>query len=236
MSAPWRRLPPRPGSALVLAAAFAAAMAAAAMALPGCTESLFKSKAPPQSVYLLTVAPAPAPAADLPELPVDLTILRPGVRPGLDTTLIAALYPDRRLDHFAAARWSAPLDEVMQDLALQAFRADAHMPNVHTDVSAFGTGYWLEIEVADFQAEYAGAASAAGAAPPTIHVRLEARLGASGDRHVLGQFEAEVRESAADNRLNAIVDAYDRAASAALGKIVEQTAQALGGRQHAPAQ
>jgi ABC-type uncharacterized transport system auxiliary subunit len=226
MSAPRRRPPPRrPGAAPGNAAAFAAALAAAALTLPGCTESLFKSKAPPQSVYLLTVAPAAA--ADRPELPVDLTILRPGVRPGLDTALIAALYPDRRLDHFAAARWSAPLDEVMQDLALQAFRADAHMPNVHSDVSAFGTGYWLEIEVADFQAEYSGAA---GAAPPTIHVRLEARLGASGDRHVLGQFEAEVRESAADNRLSAVVDAYDRAASAALGKIVAQTAQALGGR------
>jgi ABC-type uncharacterized transport system auxiliary subunit len=95
-------------------------------------------------------------------------------------------------------------------------------------VSSFGTGYWLEIDVVDFQAEYAAAGPPAGAAPPTVHVRLAARLGASGDRHVLGQFEADVRESAADNRLTAIVDAYDRAASAALGKIVADTSRALG--------
>ena len=113
------------------------------------------------------------------EVPADLTLLRPRVRPGLDTSLIAALYPDRRLDHFAAARWSAPLQEVVQDLALQAFRGDAHVQNVHTDISSFGSGYWLEIDVADFQAEYGASGSAAGSAPPTIHVRLAARLGAS---------------------------------------------------------
>jgi len=195
-------------------------------ALSGCTGSLFKSKEPAQAVYLLTIAPAPAGA--IMEIPADLTILRPRVRPGLDTSLIAALYPDRRLDHFAAARWSAPLEEVVQDLALQAFRGYAHVQNVHTDVSSFGTGYWLEIDVADFQAEYGASGSDSG--PPTIHVRLAARLGASGDRHVLGQFEADVRESAADNRLTAIVDAYERAASAALGKIVADTGQSLGRR------
>jgi ABC-type uncharacterized transport system auxiliary subunit len=199
------------------------------IALSACAGSLFKSKEPAPSVYLLTIAPAPAPtpATANPKIPADITILRPRVRPGLDTTLIAVLYPDRRLDHFAGARWSAPLDEVIQDLALQAFRADADVQTVHTDISSFGIGYWLEIDVADFQAEYGASGSVADSAPPTIHVRLAARLGASGDRHVLGQYEAEVRESATDNRLTAIVDAYDRAASAALGKIVTATAQML---------
>jgi ABC-type uncharacterized transport system auxiliary subunit len=189
--------------------------------------SLFTNKEPPQSVYLLTVAPAAAGGGGA-QIAADLTILRPQVRPGLDTTLIAALYPDRRLEHFAAARWSGPLDEVMADLMVQAFRADAHVQNVHTDVSAFGTGYWLEIDVADFQAEYGGLGSAGDSGPPTVHVHLLARLGASGDRRVLGQFEADVHEPAADNRLTAIVEAYNRAASAALGKIVAETGQTLG--------
>jgi ABC-type uncharacterized transport system auxiliary subunit len=136
----------------------AAVFAAAALALSACG-SLFQSKEPARSVYLLTVPPAAAAAGA--QIPDDLTILRPRVRPGLDTSLIAALYPDRRLEHFAAARWSAPLDEVLEDLALQAFRAQAQVQNVHTDVSAFGTGYWLEIDVADFQAEYGGGSAGA---------------------------------------------------------------------------
>jgi ABC-type uncharacterized transport system auxiliary subunit len=54
-----------------------------------------------------------------------------------------------------------------------------------------------------------------------------ARLGASGDRHVVGQFEADVRVPSTENRLTAIVDAYDRAASAALDKIAAGVEQAL---------
>jgi ABC-type uncharacterized transport system auxiliary subunit len=175
-------------------------------------------------VYLLSVAPVPGGA----DIAADITLLRPRVRPGLDTTLIAALYPDRRLEHFAHARWSGPLDEVVQDLALQAFRADAHAHHVHTEVSSFGTGYWLEIDVVDFQAEYAADENAAGgSSPPTIHVHLIARLGTSGDRRVLGELEADVRQPAAANRMSAIVDAYDRAAAAALAKIVSETGETL---------
>jgi ABC-type uncharacterized transport system auxiliary subunit len=203
----------------------AAAALAAALAFSACTGALFKSHEPPRTVYLLTVTPSAA-AAGAP-ISADLTILRPRVRPGLDTTLIAVLYPDRRLDRFAAARWSAPLDEVMQDLAVQAFRVDAQAPNVHADISAFGTGYWLEIDVADFQAEYAAPRSAGDSGAPTVHVHLVARLGAAGDRRVLGQFDADIHEPSADNRLTAIVEAYNRAASAALGKIVAETGQTL---------
>lgn len=202
------------------------------LTLAACTGSLFKSKEPPQATYLLTVAPVSAGAG--PQAPTagsqpssDLTILRPQIRPGLDTRFIAVLYPDRRLDHFAGARWSGLLDVVLQDLALQAFRSDGRVGNVHTDASAFGTGDWLEIDVADFQAEYADTAGAAGSQPPIVHVHFVARLGTSGDRHVIGRFEADVHEPAADNRLTAIVDAYDRAASEALAKIVAETVQTL---------
>jgi cholesterol transport system auxiliary component len=205
----------------------AAAVAALPLALSGCTGSLFKSKEPPQSVYMLTAALATAPAGAGAPIPVDLTVLRPQVRPGLDSTLIEALYPDRRLDHFAGAHWSGPLDEVLQDLAVQAFRADARVQNVHTDASAFGTGYWLEMDVTDFQAEYSGPKAAGDSGPPTVHVHLVARLGTSGERRVVGQLEADVREPAADNRLTAIVQAFNRAASAALAKIVADTNQTL---------
>jgi cholesterol transport system auxiliary component len=199
--------------------------AAALLALTGCTGSLFKSKEPLRSVYLLSIAPVPAAAAV--DISGDITILAPHVRPGLDTPRIAALYSDRRLDHFDGARWSGPLAEVVQDLAVQAFRADARVHSVHGDISAFGSGYWLEIDVEDFQAEYAAAQSAAAPGPPTVHVRLVARLGTSSDRRLLGQFQADVREPAVDNRLGAIVDAYNRAAAAALGQIVADTGQAL---------
>jgi cholesterol transport system auxiliary component len=194
------------------------------LALTACGGSFFQSKAPPTAAYLLSVSPAPAGA----EIPADLAVLKPRVQTGLDTDLIAALYPDRRLDYFAGARWSGRLDEVMQDLVLQAFRVRANLRNVHAGVSAFGGGYWLEIDVADFQAEYSANLGAGEMAAPTIHVRLWGRVGGP-DRRMLGRFEADVRQPASDNRLAAIVAAYNAAADTAMAKIVEDTAAALNG-------
>jgi ABC-type uncharacterized transport system auxiliary subunit len=202
--------------------------ASSLLALVACTGSLFQSKIAAPSVYILS---ANAGTAGV-EIPADLTVLKPRVRTGLDTDLIAVLYPDRRLAYFAGARWSGPLDEVVQDLALQAFRAHANLRNVHADASAFGGGYWLEIEVADFQAEYpAGRGAAAlddtGAGAPTVHVHLLGRVGGSGDRRVLGGFEANERRLATANRLAAIVEAYNQAVDAALAHLVADTAETL---------
>jgi cholesterol transport system auxiliary component len=189
-----------------------------------CTGSLFQSKVVAPSTYLLSApsgiraaaSSAPAPLAG------DLAVLKPRVRAGLDTDRIAVLYPDRRLQYFADARWSGALDDVVQDLAVQAFRNGAQLQNVSADASVFGSGYWLEIEIADFQAEYASAG-----APPTINVRLLARVGSAGARHILGSFNAGARQTATDDRLTAIVDAYERAVNAALAEIVEGTSRTL---------
>jgi ABC-type uncharacterized transport system auxiliary subunit len=185
----------------------------------GCTGSLFKSKAPPSSAYLLSARLA---AATVPPLPFDLAVQRPRVRAGLESDRIAVLYPDRRLDHFADARWSGPLDQVVQDLLLQAFTTGAVLRNVSAESSAFPSGYWLEVMVEDFQAEYPSSGG-----EPRIHVHMLARLGAGRDRRVLGSFEATALETAGENRLSAIVDAYERAADAALGEIVADTTRTL---------
>jgi cholesterol transport system auxiliary component len=195
-----------------------------AMALAACAGSLFKNKTAPPVMYMLSATPKTA-AADPPssDPPTDLAVLRPRVRAGLDTDRIAALYADRRMDYFADVRWSGPLDEVLQDLAVQEFHSNLRTSNVSGDVSVFASAYWLEIEVTAFQAEY----SAAGG-PPTVHVHLQARLGNSADRHVLARFEPDVHEAAADNRMSAIVDAYNRAANKALAEIAVGAAQTLG--------
>lgn len=196
------------------------------LALAACTGQLFQSKTAAPSVYLLSLQAATAAPEAAAELPVDLTVLRPRVRTGLDTDLIAVLYPDRRLAYIADARWSGPLDEVVQDLVLQAFRAHATLRNVHADASSFGGSYWLEIEVADFQAEYLtrpGGAGGIDSGAPVVHVHLLGVLGRSADRGVLGHFEANERRPAAENRLGAIVAAYDQAVDAALAHLVAES-------------
>ncbi|HTV98524.1 MAG TPA: ABC-type transport auxiliary lipoprotein family protein [Steroidobacteraceae bacterium] len=189
------------------------------LSLGACSGSFFRSHAPPPTTFLLSVKPQGASSV----MPAEVTVVMPRVRTGLDTDRIAALYPDHRLDYFAGARWSGPLDEVVQDLAMQALRG--RFRNVRTDTSAFTAGYWVEIEVVDFQAEYA--ASSGSGAPPTAHVRLLGRVGTADDRRLLGEFEADAREPAASNHLSAIVAAYNEAAAAALAKVAVDTAAAL---------
>ena len=191
--------------------------------LAACAGSLFKNKAAPPTMYMLG-ATRGTPAAHPPSNDIlgDLAVLRPRVRAGLDTERIAALYPDRHMDYYADVRWSGPLDEVLQDLAVQELRVNPALHNVGADASVFASTYWLEIVVADFQAEY----SAAGG-PPSVHVHLQARMGNSGDRHILARFEPDVREAAADNRMSAIVDAYNRAADQALSDIATGVAATL---------
>jgi cholesterol transport system auxiliary component len=210
------------------------AIALAVACLAGCTGSLFQSKAAPPTIYLLSapgagtpaeVATAPgAPAAGgpAPEIPVDLAVLKPKLRPGLESDRIAVLYADRHLDYFADARWSGPLGEVLQDLAVQEFHSHANLRTVSGDGSVFASAYWLELEVTDFQAEYSSAAPA-----PVVHVHFLARIGSSAERRVLGQFEASAQQPAAENRLTAIVDAYAHAANAALAELVAHVDETL---------
>ena len=164
-------------------------------------------------------------------MPVDLAVLRPRVRTGLDTDLIAALYPDRRLDYFAGARWSGPLDEVVQDLALQAFRTHANLRNVHAERLRVRRRLLAGDRCRGFSG---GILRPTGEAGGTSARRWSTCIcwrcsGGSGDRRVLGRFEADVRRPAADNRLTAIVEAYNHAADAALAHLVAETTAALSG-------
>jgi ABC-type uncharacterized transport system auxiliary subunit len=201
----------------------------AAAWLTGCTGSLFQSKAAAPTIYILSgAADSPAGAAPGAQIPADLAVLKPRPRSGLESDRIAVSYPDRRLDYIADSRWSGPLSEVLQDFAVHEFRARANLRTVSADASVFASAYWLEIEVSDFQAEYAGASAA-----PTVHVRLLARIGNSADRRILGQFAADASQPAAENRVTAIVDAYCRAAAAAMSQVIDSTAATLAGRSEA---
>jgi ABC-type uncharacterized transport system auxiliary subunit len=207
---------------------FQRALIVPALCLAAGTGSLFRSHAAPPTAYMLSAGPAshgepaPAPGAAAAEIPVDLAVLKPKARTGLESDRIAVLYPDRRLDYFADARWSGPLAEVLQDLAVQEFHSHASLRTVSADASVFASAYWLEIEITDFQAEYTSAATA-----PTVRVSLRARLGSSGDRHLVGQFEATALKPAAENRLSSIVDAFANAADASLAQIAAQAEEKL---------
>ncbi|HVC01180.1 MAG TPA: ABC-type transport auxiliary lipoprotein family protein [Steroidobacteraceae bacterium] len=202
----------------------AALLAGGALGLAACAGSLLGRRAPPVAYELSAHAGARGP-----RIAADLKVLTPLVRAGLDTDRIAASYPDRRLDHFSGARWSAPLDETIEQLAVQEFRARSALRNVVPEASALHTRYWLEIEVVAFQARYP-----AGGGAPTIEAHFVARLGDVRGGTTLARIDARVARPAAANRMTAIVAAFEAAADRALDRIVAATDRRLAGRAGAP--
>jgi cholesterol transport system auxiliary component len=188
-----------------------------ALPLASCAGGLFKSKLEAESAYVLSARGEPAAQAAAP-LPVDLAVLKPRMEPGLESDRIAALYPDRRLEFFAGGHWSGSLDDVLQALAVQAFRRQGSLRSVSGESTRFNSTHWLELNVEDFQAEYRTAG-----APPIIKVRLAARLGNAADHGLLGRYDAVVEQAASADRLGAIVEAFETAANTALGQIIAST-------------
>jgi len=208
--------------------------------LGACTGSLFKSTISAPVAYVLSAAPAAAapaaatpaaggPAAGTPAdlIPADLRVLKPRMRPGLETERIVAKYPDRRLDFYAGAKWNGSVDDVLQDLTVQLFQQRARLRSVSVEGSRFTSGYWLEIEVEDFQAEYAAGSQPGAGAAPVIHVHMFAHLGRAADRAGLGSFEASASQAASADRMEAIVAAYELATNQALARIVDGVVDTL---------
>jgi cholesterol transport system auxiliary component len=191
-----------------------------ALLLAGC--SGLRSDAPPTQAWRLdppaaaAIAPVQGAAGSGAASAATLRLLRPLAAPGLDSDRIALLRPDRTLDYYAANRWSGRVPEMVQALALDTLRAAGAYRAVQPEEAPFSYDETLQIEVRDFQAEY----GATGA--PVARVALVCTLGRRSDRAVLATFTLAGSAAAADNRMHAIVAAFDAALDAALAGLPGQ--------------
>ena len=192
------------------------ALAGAVLVLAGCTGGLH-SDAPTVQAWRLDPPPGLTPAADAAGVAtLTLRVLRPLAAPGLESERIALLHPDRTLDYYAANRWSGRLPEQVEALALDTLRAAGGYRAVEAAGSVFSYDETLQIEVRDFQAEY-GAAVA-----PVARVTLVCTLGRRSDRAVLTTFTLTGSVPATDNRMHAIVAAFDAALDMALAGLPQR--------------
>ncbi len=196
------------------------AVVGAAALLGGCASGAFDSDQPYQQIYVLAGTPERAPAG--PILPVDVTVAMPEVRPGLDTERIATLYPDRRLDYFAASRWGGATDRMVQSVLVESLRNSGGLRSVQGDGAGFASEFVLHTEVTDFQAEYSGSS-----AMPEAHVKLVVTLGRFSDRLPIAAFVAQARAPADSNTLRSVVAAFERASQEAASEVVALTRAAI---------
>jgi cholesterol transport system auxiliary component len=201
------------------ALAFAASGALAA-ALGACGSLLHNDAPALQAWALAAPVAAPAAGAAVTPIPATLRVLRPLAAAALDTDRIALLRADRSLDYYAANRWPGRVPELLQGLVIDTLRAAGSYRAVQPESAPFAYQETLQVEVRDFQAEYA-----AGGAP-VVRVALVCTLGQRGDNGVLATFTLSGSAAATDNRMHAIVAAFNQALDAALAALPGQVAAA----------
>ena len=185
---------------------------AASIALAGCG-SLLETTIPAPQAYVLrlpaaSAAPPPAPTGSI-------LVQRPDPGPGLDSWNIALLRSDRRFDFYAASHWAAPAPDLVESVIVDALRAGGAFASVLDDASPFAPRYDLRCNLRRFEADY----TAGRGGSPTIFVTLDCTVGRHRDRELLASFVAEGSAPAAEDRLNAVVAAFETATAKAVGEI-----------------
>jgi len=191
--------------------------AVVALSCAGCsTGSLFDSDTPVPSAYVI----APAPAGSLtgaPTTAVNISVGRPDFAPGLDTDRIAVL-KGRELDYFRGVRWGGRTVEVVQSMLVGTMNDQQLFRSVTAEQARVANDYTLDVEVRNFEAEYAQGAI------PEVHVSIIGRLIRIADRKLVATVSSDVRERATEDRMSAVAAAFESAAQRASLDLAEQIA------------
>jgi cholesterol transport system auxiliary component len=203
----------------------AAALAAAA-ALSGCV-SLFP-KAEPVTMYKLAAAPRPGPPSPLPDGATISILLGPiaFTRPAAGDRILTT--NGLETAYVGGARWVAPASVMFQEDLAAVFDQRPGM-SLATRGEAVAADYTMRIEVRTFEAEYnAPSLSGKGKKPPELNapnVVVEARVTLLDLKHKAVVSEKTFRETkfAGDNRVTAIVRAFDDATGLVMNEIADWT-------------
>jgi cholesterol transport system auxiliary component len=184
----------------------------------GCS-GLFHSSAKAEQAYYLRATATPAGTGQ--PLPVALRVAAPEAGPGLDTTRIMLVQSDHRMGFYSGSRWPSAAPKMVETLAVQTLRASGDWASVQDAGSPFPSDYLLQLTLRRFEADYGS-----GAAAPEVHVVLDAVLGRRDVNDVVASFEVSGAQAAGENRMGAVVAAFEQATNSALAALAQQAAAA----------
>jgi len=201
-----------------------AALLGGSVLLAGCV-TVFP-KVPPSQLYRFGVE---ADAAGAPAAPTGqaFDVAR------VTTTFDQAAAGDRILTsngdqeaYIAQARWVSPAAVLFDEAEVKAFDAAGGPARLLWRGGSAPVS--LQLDVQTFEAAYPGRLEAS----PAVVVRIHGRIVRAADHQVLGDQVFESRKPAADNRVGAIVEAFNAATTDALGQVVAWTSATGAGALH----
>jgi cholesterol transport system auxiliary component len=189
------------------------------LSLCGCTGSFFESKSPVPQVYVLAAA---APAAEGEALKIDIAIGFPSTAPGLDTERVAVLRGANQLDYYSGAMWGDSAPHIVQYLLVSSLQRSNKFHSVTSEQARVAADYVLDIDLQDFQAEYDAQSQ------PTAHVTLAVSLLRIKDRKLIGNWRISAAVPASNNRLSAVIEAFQAASQQVAAQVGASAAAAIG--------
>jgi cholesterol transport system auxiliary component len=185
----------------------------------GCNGLFHTSSKAEQTYYLRSTA---SPSGATQPLPVSVRVAAPDADPGLDTTHIVLVQSDHRMGFYAGSRWPSGTPKMVETMAVQTLRASGDWASVQDAGSPFPSDYLLQVTLRRFEADYAS-----GAAAPQVHVVLDAVLGQRDVSDVVASFEVAGTQAASENRMGAVVAAFEQATNSGLAALAQQTVAAV---------
>lgn len=189
-----------------------------ALVLAGCISLLPKTK-PAQLYRFGATAPAAASAAPSAR-PVGVFWSNGTFQRESGGDRILTVTGDRAA-YIAEARWAAPAEVLFDQAVFETFDSDAGRVRLVPRGAPAPTDFVLRVDVRDFETNYVSGAGA----PPTVFIRLHATLTRDRERTLVSDQIFAAKAKASDNRVGAIVAAYDKALADALGQLVAWTNQ-----------
>jgi cholesterol transport system auxiliary component len=121
--------------------------------------------------------------------------------------------------YIADARWAAPAQVLFNQAVASAFETSGGHVRLVPRGAPAPTDYVLRLDVRTFEARYDGE----GGGAPTVVVRVHAALTRERGRTLVSEQLFESRIRAGDNRVSAIVAAFDHAVGDVLAQLVAWT-------------
>ena len=181
-----------------------------AVSLVGCTSLIPGADNPPD---LYTLTPKNTFDETLPEVTNQLLVEVPIAAEGLNSHRIALSRGALSLDYFANARWTERAPLLVQTLLVESYENTGRIVSVARDGTDLRADYVLKTELREFQAQYADTAS-----PPTINVRVIAKLIKMPERSIMASESFDATIAADGTSMVEVVRAFDDA----LGKVLKR--------------
>jgi cholesterol transport system auxiliary component len=194
-----------------------AAVGLAALALSGCISLLPKTK--PSHLYRFG---QPAGAQAMTAAPGQVGVFRTNATFQRESAGDGILtITNGQAAYISETRWVAPAAILWDEAVLAAFDADPGPIRLISRGEPATAAYILRLDVRNFEARYDHGAKAA----PTVVVRVRAAMTRGTDRSTVAERIFEKQVTASDNRVGAIVPAYDKAVAEVLGEVVAWTTE-----------